>query len=134
MLLALLQVDRVYSAPSADNTASYFELLERNTHILYPVIALLVVTMIVAGILQAWKTQDMDIDAKIGWKREIITMLRAQLGGVPTEQISRTIGLDRLKTQKLLEEMQTEGIMISHMSSSRLQMWRLKGVGSQRNV
>jgi len=125
----LAQVDRVYSAPTSEVEPSYFELLERNTHILYPLIAILAVVMIVAGILQWWRSDDLVGEVKQTLKREIILMLRRQLGGVSSEQVSQTIGLESFKTQKLLEEMQKDGILISHTNTSRLTLWRLKGVG-----
>lgn len=128
----LAQVDRTYSPPAEDNEATYFELLERNTHILYPLISMLVVVILIAAILQWWRTDELDVQAKMELKREIIMMLRRQLGGVSSEHISRTIGLESFKTQKLLEEMQKDGILISHTNTQRLTLWRLKGVGLQR--
>jgi hypothetical protein len=134
LTIAALQVDRVYSAPSSDNTAGYIELFQRNTHIIYPMLAVLVLVMMIAAILQAWRTHDMDLSEKMGHKKEIVMMLRQQLGGVSADAISRSIGLENLKTQKLLEDMQRDGILISHTNTSRLTLWRLKGIGPQRSV
>ena len=128
------QVDRIYSPPTEEDTAGYFELLERNTHILYPLIALLVVTMIIAGILQAWRAQDLDGLAKVELKREIILELRRQLGGLSAEHLSKAIGLESFKTQKLLEEMLKDGILICHTNTQRLTLWRLKGVGPRQGA
>src|SRR5438270_805808 len=85
---------------------SYFEILERNSHIIYPLLALLVAVLLVAGILQAWRQQDLDGLAKIEFKREIILMMRKQMGGIPADAIAKAVSLPQLKTLKLLEDMQ----------------------------
>lgn len=128
----LAQADRIYSPPAEDD-ASYFELLERNTHILYPLLTLLAVTIIIAGILQAWRAQDIDGLAKVELKREIILELRRHLGGLSAEHIAKVIGVESFKTQKLLEEMLKDGILICHTNTQRLTLWRLKGVGAARS-
>lgn len=107
----------------------YFELLERNSHIVYPLLALLVVVLLVVGILQFWRAQDMDGLAKVELKREIILELRKQMGGVSAEELARAVGLAPLTTVRLLEEMQKEGILASHTNTTRLTLWRIKGAG-----
>lgn len=109
--------------------SGYFEVLERNSHIVYPALAVLVTLLLVAGILQAWRTQDLDGLAKVELKREIILELRRQMGGVSADRLSQAVGLENFKTVKLLEEMQRDGILISHTNTSRLTLWRIKGVG-----
>ena len=106
------------------------ELLERNSNIIYPALAVLALVLIVAGVLQAWRSQDLAGLEKAEFKREIILHLRRQMGGSASgEQLSRAIGLEPFKTQTLLEEMQKDGVLAPYTNTQRLTVWRLKGVG-----
>lgn len=118
-----------YQRPQDAASPEYFEMLERNTHIVYPVLAVLVLVVLVAGILQAWKTQDIDGLQKAEFKREIILELRRDTLGYSVESLAKRVKLEPLKLVRLLEEMQTEGIVMSVTNTQRLTTWRLKGVG-----
>jgi hypothetical protein len=118
-----------YERPVSSITTGYIEVLERNSHIVYPVIAVVTLLLIGWGILSAWRTQDMDGLQKNEFKRAIVNELRSNISGMPGDQLGRTIGLDRLKTHRLLEEMQTEGLVLSHTNSERLTVWRVRGTG-----
>lgn len=125
----LAQID----AAADPGAPSYFELLERNTHIIYPALGVLALVLIVAGILQAWRSQDLAGLEKAEFKREIILELRRQAGcSASGEQLARAIGLDAFKTMKLLEEMQKDGILASHTNTQRLTVWRLKSLATGR--
>jgi hypothetical protein len=112
-----------------DGSPQYFELLEKNTHIVYPVLAVLVLVMLMAGILQAWKTQDLDGLQRAELKREIILELRKDAFGASVEVLSRRMKLDPLKLVGLLEQLQKDGVVMSTTDTKRLTTWRLKGVG-----
>lgn len=118
-----------YQRPTNSASPEYIELLERNTHIIYPVLAVLVLVVLAAGILQAWKTQDLDGLQKAEFKREIILELRKDTLGYTAESLARRVKLEPLKLVRLLEEMQSEGIISSTTNTQRLTTWRLKGVG-----
>ncbi len=107
----------------------YIEILEKNTHIVYPVLAVLVLVVLMAGILQAWKTQDLDGLQRAELKKEIILQLRRDTFGASVEQLARRIKLDPLKLVQLLEQMQNEGKVVSTTDTQRLTTWRIKGVG-----
>ncbi len=124
------QMAFLLSAASATDPA-YIEFLEHNTHIIYPVLAVLVLGLIAAGILQAWRTQDLDGLQKAELKREIILELRKQLGGATADALARSVGIEPFKLVRLLEEMQRDGVLLSHTSTQRLTVWRLKGVGPE---
>ena len=109
----------------------YIEFLEHNSHIIYPVLGILVLALIAAGILQAWRSQDLDGLQKAEVKREIILELRRQLGGASAESLARMVGMEPFKLVRLLEEMQRDGLLLSHTSTQRLTFWRLKGVGPE---
>lgn len=120
-----------YVRPTSSMRTKYFELLEQNSHILYPALGILTGVLLVAGILQAWRSQDMDGLTKNEFKRAIVNELRRNLSGLPGDVIARAIGLERLKTMKLLEQMQQEGLINSYMSSTNMQMYRVRGAGPE---
>jgi hypothetical protein len=95
---------------------------------LYPALAVLAVTLIVVGVLSAWRTEDLAGLRKAELKREIILELRRQMVGMSADSLARAIGLEPLKTVKLLEEMQRDNIVISYTNTQRLTLWRLKGL------
>jgi hypothetical protein len=121
-----------YVKPASSMAPKYFDMLEQNSHIVYPVLAGLTLLLVVVGIFQAWKSQDMDGLTKNEFKRQIVNELRRNLSGLPGDMIARAIGLDRLKTVRLLEQMQQEGILNSYMSSSQMMMWRVRGAGPEK--
>jgi hypothetical protein len=112
-----------------DIEPGYFELLEKNTHIVYPVLAVLVLVLLMAGILQAWKTQDLDGLQLAVLKREIVLELRRETWGASVDNLARKMKLDPLKLVNMLEQMQKDGVVISTTDTKRLTTWRLKGVG-----
>lgn len=117
--------------PQDSTDPPYFEFLEKNSHIIYPALGILVLVIIAAGILQAWRTQDLDGLAKAELKREVVLELRRQMGGVTAEALARSVGLEPFRMVRLLEEMQKDGLLMSHTNTQRLTVWRLKGVGAQ---
>ncbi|KFE61049.1 hypothetical protein [Hyalangium minutum] len=144
LLLHLVQIDGLpegmpgrddspqYVKPASSMAPKYFDMLEQNSHIVYPALAGLTLLLVVVGIFQAWKSQDMDGLTKNEFKRAIVNELRRNLSGLPGDMIARAIGLDRLKTVKLLEQMQQEGMVNSYMSSSQMMMWRVRGAGPEK--
>lgn len=144
LLIHLVQIDGMpegmpgqdntpkYVKPASSMAPKYFDMLEQNSHIVYPVLAGLTLLLVVVGIFQAWKSQDMDGLTKNEFKRQIVNELRRNISGLPGDMIARTIGLDRLKTVRLLEQMQQEGILNSYMSSNQLMMWRVRGAGPEK--
>lgn len=117
-----------YVRPISSVDPSYFELLERNTHILYPALAVLAIGLLVAGVLQAWRSDSLAGASKAEYQRAVIQALRLHLAGMSGEAIARAIGLDAFKTIRLLEEMQKEGMLISYTNTQRLTLWRVKGL------
>jgi hypothetical protein len=121
-----------YVKPTSSMAPKYLDMLEQNSHIVYPSLAILTLLLVVVGIFQAWKSQDMDGLTKNEFKRAIINELRRNLAGLPGEVIARAVGLDRLKTVRLLEQMQQEGMVNSYMSSNQMMMWRVRGAGNDK--
>lgn len=123
-----------YTKPVSSLSPKYFEVLEQNSHIIYPAVAVLTLVIIAAGILQAWRTQDLDGLQKNEFKKAIVNELRRNISGLPGDLLARAIGLDRLKTNRLLEQMQQEGMVVSHTNSQRLTVWRIRGASPEASV
>jgi hypothetical protein len=121
-----------YVKPASSMAPKYFDMLEQNSHIVYPALAIFTLLLVVAGIFQAWRSQDMDGLTKNEFKRAIINELRRNLAGLPGEVIARAVGLDRLKTVRLLEQMQQDGMVNSYMSSTQMMLWRIRGAGPEK--
>ena len=117
-----------YTRPSGATTAKYFEVLENNTHIIYPLLVVTVLVLISLGVLQAWRSQDLDGLQKAELKRELIRELRRDMHGTTVDAMSKVVGLPPFRLNKLLEEMQTEGILESRTDTRRITTWRLKGL------
>ena len=126
----LAQGNDHYVKPVSAMDPAYFEMLERNTHIIYPALAILVLVLLVAGILQAWRTQDLDGLQKAELKREVILVLRRETHGVEAEMLAREVGMALLKLVKILEELQHDGIVVSVTNTQRKTFWSLKGIPS----
>ncbi|MBI3181511.1 MAG: hypothetical protein HYZ28_05155 [Myxococcales bacterium] len=118
-----------YGKPEGDTTTSYVDLIDSNSHIIYPVVAIVALALLVAGILYAWKSQDMDGLQKAEFKKEILHELRKQMGGASAEALGRAVGLEPFKLVKLLEELQHDGVLVCHTNTQRLTVWQIKGVG-----
>ena len=117
-----------YEKPHSATGGEYLSFLERNSHVVYPLIAAIVLALLVIGIIQAWRSNELDGMAKTEFKREIILNLRRRVAGETVDSIARLIGLEPFKTGKLLEEMQRDGVLSSYVSSNRLVLWQVKGV------
>lgn len=120
--------DLGYEQGESSTNVPYLEALENNTHIIYPALAILVVVLIVAGILHAWKSDDLDSVVKAEAKREIVMQLRREMHGMSADRLMRMTGLDMMKLVRLLQEMQEDGILTSHTNSQRQTTWVLKGI------
>lgn len=131
-LLLLAQAPGASDATPAPAAPAYFELLESNTHIIYPLLALVVLVLLAVGIVHAWRSEDLDGLVKAELKRTIILELRRQVGGTSAEKLSRVVGLEPLKLVHILEEMQDDGLLTSHTNTQRLTVWQVKGAPAPR--
>ncbi len=115
-----------YEKPQSATNVRYIEVLENNTHIIYPALALLAIIAIALGILQAFRADDMSGVDKAEVKREIIRELRRQIMGLSVESLSRATALPKLKVIKILEEMKDENIVDCRTDTARNTTWRIK--------
>lgn len=134
-LLAQLQIpgldDGGPEKPASSVDPSYFEQLERNSHIVYPALGVLVLVLVSLAILQAARAQEMDGAAKAAYKRRIVDELRRHPAGLQAPELASALGLDRSKLVRLLDQMQQEGVLQSHTTTQRHTVWRVKGVGGR---
>ena len=126
----LAQAAPDYVRPASSLSSKYIEVLEQNSHIVYPALAVLTVFVIAVAILQSLKTQDLDGLQKHEFKRAIVNELRRNISGMPGDMVARSVGLDRLKTHRLLEQMQQEGLVVSHTNAQQLTVWRVRGAAA----
>jgi hypothetical protein len=127
-LLLELPGELPYARPPSATAPRYFELLEQNTHLVYPALAVLVVTLIALGVIAAWRSGDVDGIEKAEVKRELVRELRRELHGVTVDQLARTLGVPSLKLLRLLEELAEQGIAECRTDTRRVTTWRLKGL------
>jgi hypothetical protein len=130
-LLALSIFGSDPDRPTSSVDANYFELLERNSHIVYPALALMVLGLVALAIIQASKAHDMDGAVKAEFKKLIVDELRRYPAGLETPDLASATGLDRTKLVRLLDQMQQDGVLISHITTQRQTVWRVKGVGGR---
>lgn len=123
----LAQAAPDYDRPVSSLSVKYIEVLEQNSHIIYPALAVLTLVVIAAAILQSWRTQDLDGLQKHEFKRAIVNELRRNIRGMPGDMVAKSVGLDPLKTHRLLEQMQQEGLVVSHTNAQQLTVWRIRG-------
>jgi hypothetical protein len=117
-----------YVRPPSATAPRYIEQLETNTHLVYPAVAVLVLILIGLGILQAWRSEDMDGLQKAELKREVIRELRREVHGLTADAISKAVGVPSLKLLRVLEEMQRDNILESRTDTARITTWRMKGL------
>lgn len=115
--------------PVGATRVKYIELLEENTHIIYPALGVLTLLLIGLGIIQALRTEDMDAALKAELKREIIRVLRLDVLGMSVEALSKKMNQPSHKLATLLEDMAEAGLVESRTDTRRLTTWRVKGAG-----
>lgn len=130
LLAQLPGMDPGPEKPASSVAPRYFELLERNSHLIYPALAVLVLVLVTLAILQAFKQQDLDGAARAEFKRLIVDELRRYPAGMEATELSDALGLDRSKLVRLLDQMQQDGVLVSYTNTHRITLWRVKGVGA----
>ena len=117
-----------YTKPVGSAEVKYFELLENNSHIIYPILAVTVVALIAFGVIAAWRSEDVDGIAKAEMKREVIRQLRREVYGLTAVRLATIVDVPGGKMLKLLEEMAEANIVESRTDTARVTTWRMKGL------
>jgi hypothetical protein len=134
-LLAEIQIPGLEPRPDGPASSvdpNYFELLERNSHIVYPALAILVLGLVSLAILQASRAQEMDGAVKAEFKKLIIEELRRFPAGLETPMLVESTGLERGKLVRLLNQMEQDGLLLSHHTTQQQTVWCVKGVGGKK--
>ncbi|MCC6334474.1 MAG: hypothetical protein IT380_10865 [Myxococcales bacterium] len=119
-----------YAKPVGATKVKYIELLENNSHIIYPLLAVVVVALIAFGVISAWRSEDMSGLQKAELKREIIRELRREIWGMTADALSKNVGVPRFKLLKILEEMQADNILEARTDTQRVTTWKMKGLSN----
>lgn len=101
--------------------------LERHAAILYPILAVGTVALVALGFLTAWRSDELSGIVKVEYKREVIALLRREIGGLPVAAIARHLKLAERKTARLVEELQRDGILAGEKRQGST-VWRLRGL------
>ena len=103
--------------------------IERHATALYPLLALGTIALVAFGILAAYRSNEVTGILKVEYKRDIITLLRKEVGGATVDQMSRELNLDLLRTATIVEEMERDGLVFKN-GARRPFVFRLKGVST----
>jgi hypothetical protein len=117
-----------YVKPVGSASVKYFEWLENNSHVVYPLIAVAVVGLIAFGVISAWRNEDIDGLKKAELKRDIIRELRREVYGMSADRLAKLVGVPGTRMLKLLEELAEANIVESRTDTSRVTTWRIKGL------
>lgn len=111
----------------AQASGSPFEFLEKNSTIIYPALALLVLVLLVAGVAHAWKTPELVGAEKAQVKGEVIRLMRSHIGWITATEVGEHLELDPHTAATLLDEMKGDGLLVSAMIDNLIH-YRIKGI------
>jgi hypothetical protein len=81
------------------------------------------------AILQATRAQELEGATKAEYKRLIVEALRRHPTGLQTPELARALGLEHARLVRLLDEMQQDGVLASHVTAEQHTVWQVKGLG-----
>ncbi|RMG20264.1 MAG: winged helix-turn-helix domain-containing protein [Deltaproteobacteria bacterium] len=103
-----------------------FGFLEEYGHIVFPVLGILVLVLLGAAVVAAWRNPEMDGVEKARLKGEIIRQMRQNIGWITAAELAERLDLDAHTVAVLLEEMREDGVVVTGMMENLLH-YRLKG-------
>ncbi len=106
--------------------ATSFEFLAQHKHIIYPVLALLVIVLLIAAVANAWKTPEIAGAEKARLKGEIIRFMRKHIGWATAAEVGKGLEVETQVAATLMQEMKEDGLLVTAMMDSLLH-YRLKG-------
>jgi hypothetical protein len=114
------------SLPSLLADAGRWEFIEQNSRILFPLLAVLLVVLLGAGVMSAWKTPELVGAEKAKLKGEIIRSLRSHIGWMTAQEIGEALDIETHTAATLMEEMKKDGVLVSGTIENRIH-YRVKG-------
>lgn len=126
LILPIAATNRFLSLPDDHPLYPWLDRLERHAQGVYLGVAVVVLLLLALGIRQAWRSQELHSQEKIARRSELLRILRRERTGCSAEGLSREIGLPSLTLVRLLEELEDDGLVVSHTNTQRLTTWSIK--------
>jgi len=111
----------------AQDSAVNLDFLERNRHIIYPAVGVLVIILLGASVISAWRTPKVAGAEKARLKGEIIRAMRQNIGWITAAELAGLLELDTHTLAQILTEMKTDEVVVSAMIEN-LVHYRLRGL------
>ena len=94
--------------------------MEKHGGLLLPLLALLMLVLLVAGVVSAWKTPEIAGAEKARLKGEIIRTLRSHIGWMTAQEVGEALGIETHTAATMMDEMKKDGVLVSGTIDSRL--------------
>jgi hypothetical protein len=105
---------------------------DRHTQVVFPTLVVLSLIVLLTGIIQAFRSEDLRGTDRVELKREVLVAVRRHPGGVAAEQLSKDTGIQTRLLVKLLEDMQRIGWVTCFTNTQRLTLWTVQETRPQR--
>ncbi len=103
-----------------------WDFIEQNSRILLPLLALLMVVLLVASVINAWKTPEIAGAEKARLKGEIIRTLRSHIGWMTAQEVAEKLDIETHTAASLMDEMKRDGVLVSGTIESHIH-YRVRG-------
>ena len=111
----------------AQDSSVSLEFLERNRHIIYPAVGVLVIILLGASVLSAWRTPKVAGAEKARLKGEVIRAMRQNIGWITAAELAKILEIETHTMATILDEMKAEDVVVTATMKS-LVNYRLRGV------
>ncbi|MFW6369181.1 MAG: hypothetical protein ACOC0J_01205 [Myxococcota bacterium] len=94
--------------------------MEKHGGLLLPLLAVLMLILLVAGVVSAWKTPEIAGAEKARLKGEIIRTLRSHIGWMTAQEVADRLEIETHTAAALMNEMQQDGVLVSGTMEGKL--------------
>ena len=116
----------LFEVPLLLADSSRLDFIEQNSRILLPLLALLMIVLLAAGVVHAWKTPEIAGAEKARLKGEIIRTLRSHIGWMTAQEAAERLDIETHTVASLMDEMKRDGVLVSGTIESRIH-YRVRG-------
>lgn len=109
-----------------ENTVT-LDFLERNRHIIYPAVGVLVIILLGASVLTAWRTPKVADAEKARLKGEMIRAMRQNIGWITANELAQALEIETHTAAAVLAEMKDDDVVVS-ATIENLVHYRVRGV------